>query len=126
MPADVHEVRQLAADLTRAGVLAPAKVRPVLQKGALNIKRDAQRRISGHPHFPGLPSAITYDTKTGVASAEAEIGYDKGRRQGPLGNIAEYGTRNNAPIPALGPALAAEAPRFEEQIAKIAAEGLGL
>jgi len=109
---DASEVARLAADLGQEALKQPEKARPVIQRGSLNIKRDAQRLSSGLSHAPHYPKAITYDTEIRRGEIVGEIGPDKDRVQGALGNILEYGTSKNAPIPHLGPALKAEEPRF--------------
>ena len=73
------------------------------------VRDDARGRIRGHKYLPAYPYSITYDVKVTAEGVEGEIGPDKGRAQGPLGNIIEYGTSKNAPIPHLGPALDANA-----------------
>lgn len=116
---DASDLSRLVADLGRVpGKVVPA-VRGVVEHGALNVKREAADLISGHPHAPAYPKSITYDVKAGLGSVEAEVGPDKGRRQGALGNILEYGTSKNAPIPHLGPSLEAEAPRFEKALGDV-------
>lgn len=117
----------LAADLDRAATISPDEVRKVTQKGALNIKKDAQRRSSGIAHAPTYPYTITYDTEQRGTRTEAEIGPDKDkqvgggphRTPGNLGAILEYGSINNSPRPHLGPALEAEAPRFERALSDL-------
>ncbi len=118
---DSSDARRLAAAFAEAARVAPEETRKVVQRGALNVKKDAQRRISGHPHLPHYPSSITYDTEQTATGAAAEIGPDKSKRQGPLGNIIEYGTPKNAPLPHLGPALQAEEPRFVKALEDLAA-----
>lgn len=73
------------------------------------VRDDARSRIRGHKYLPAYPYSITYDVKVTAEGVEGEIGPDKGKAQGPLGNIIEYGTSKNAPIPHLGPALDANA-----------------
>ncbi|MFD1309049.1 hypothetical protein [Streptomyces kaempferi] len=73
------------------------------------VRDDARNRIKGHKYLPAYPYSITYDVKVTAEGVEGEIGPDKGRAQGPLGNIIEYGTSKNAPLPHLGPALDANA-----------------
>jgi hypothetical protein len=107
-------------DLDEALAGALPKVREVVQKGALNIKRDAQRRVGGLAHAPSYPAAISYDTTVGAGGVYAEIGPDKGRRQGALGNLIEYGSVNNAPIPHIAPAVDEELPRFERAMEDLA------
>ena len=122
---DTSEVRKLASDLGTLPAKAVPEVRSVTQKGALNIKQDWQARWRGHPTFPALPSAISYDTKISAFMVEAEIGPDKGKRQGALGNIIEFGTPKNAPIPAGMPALNAELPKYEKALAEALTKLMG-
>lgn len=123
---DSGDARRLAAAFDQAVKVAPEETRKVVQRGAHNIKKDAQRRISGHPHLPHLPNAITYDSEQTARGAQAEIGPDKTRRQGPLGHIPEYGTVNNPPAPYLAPALDAEAPKFRQALEDAATKAIGL
>lgn len=117
---EYREVERLVKTFDEALTDTMPAVRAVVQKGALNIKTSARRRISGHPHAPAYPYSITYDTKAGPTSAEAEIGPEKGKRQGALGNILEYGTVKNAPIPHIRPAADEELPRFEKALGDLA------
>ena len=86
-----------------------ANARKAVQVTSRKVRDDARSRIAGHKYLPAYPYSITYDTKATADGIEGEIGPDKGRAQGPLGNIIEYGTSKNAPIPHLGPALDANA-----------------
>lgn len=115
----------LAAELEHAARVAPDEARKVVQKGALNIKKDWRRRWSGMAHLPRLPYAVTYDTTFSGQQAGAEIGPDKDRPQGALGNIPEFGTVNNAPIPGGAPALESERPRFERAMNDLPLIALG-
>ncbi|MFJ4738706.1 hypothetical protein [Streptomyces sp. NPDC088775] len=101
----VTGARETAAALLASIALMERNATTAVAVTAGKVKRSAAQRISGHAHLPAYPSSITYDVTHGPTGPEAEIGPDKGRRQGPLGNIVEYGTRNNAPLPHLGPAL---------------------
>lgn len=103
----------LVADLTREARIAPAEARKVVQKGCLNIKGDWRRRWSGFSHAPRLPYAIGFDTKILGGLIEGEVGPDKDKPQGALGNLLEYGSLNNSPIPGGAPSLLAEKPKFE-------------
>lgn len=122
---DSSEVRGVAEVFADASKVAPAEARKVVSKGALNIKNDARRRASGIAHAPAYPNSITYDTQQTATGASAEIGPDKSRRQGALGNVLEYGTVKNAPIPHHAPAAEAERPRFEKAMEDAAAKALG-
>lgn len=122
---DGHELAALTKDLERAAAIAPADAAKVVTKAALNVKTDARRRVSGLAHAPAYPRSIGFDqvhvTRT---QAYTEVGPDKDKTQGPLGNILEYGTTKNAPIPHLGPAAEAEEPRFAKAMDELAAKAL--
>jgi hypothetical protein len=109
----------LAADMLRAATEAIVATRAVVQKGALNIKTEAKANVlkSAPVHNAHAAQAITYDTTIGASTVDAEIGYDKDRNGGSLGNLLEYGSRKNSPHRDLGRALDAEDPRFEQAIA---------
>jgi hypothetical protein len=119
--ADMSEVNKLAADLVAASFATLPMAEKVLEVGAVKIKKASQRNIRAADkagRLPGYPSSITYDTGTSGAKVTAEIGPDKDRNQGPLGNVLEYGTSDTAPIPHLQPALEAEAPTVERLLAE--------
>lgn len=120
MAADASEVFKLAADLTRAGVVVAAGVKPVVAKGALNIKRDWQKGWSGIRHAPRLPQSISYETIAGIGGVEAEIGPATEVGQGFLGAVIHFGGANNAPRPTGVEALGREEPRFVSALAALA------
>lgn len=104
--------KEVAAALDKAASRSIKNVTAVVKKGANNIKEDAIKRVSGHPHIPRYPATITYDLTYGLGVIEAQIGPDKDRKTGALGNIIEFGTVKNAPLPHLTPAFREEEPRF--------------
>lgn len=118
---DPGEVKELREILARAAGAAPDEARKVVSKGLLNIKNDAKKRVSGLAHAPAYPRSITYDTGSSATAAWGEVGPDKAKRQGALGNLLEYGSVHNAPIPHIGPAADAELPRFEQAMTDMAA-----
>ena len=119
---DVSELRKLEVDLGAGAVAALEDVRKVVQLGALKIKRGMQSDATGHRYAPAFPSSITYDTKIGAAYVEAEIGPDKDRPQGALGNILYFGTANNGPVIGdLTAPLRREAPIVADFAAQVAA-----
>lgn len=123
---DMSEVRALEVDLLKAGLRVAMKVTPVVAKGAHNVTMDARRTISAQlsakSHAKHYPGSITYDLDFSGGVIGAEIGPDKDRKQGALGNLLEYGSANNAPRAHLGPALDSEAPKFEQAIADVAGD----
>jgi hypothetical protein len=112
MNVDDSQLTKLVIDLQRAGELAPELLKPVVVKGALNIKNEWRRRWSGLPHVPALPFAISYDVRLTRTGASAEIGPVHDRRQAPLATFLEYGSVKNPPRPGGAPALDAETPKF--------------
>jgi hypothetical protein len=123
---DRGDLDRLVAALDKAVYTAPAEVEKVVAKGALNIKNGARRRIGRPAHAPAYANSITYDIQQWGMGAIAEIGPDKGRRQGALGNLLEYGSVNNAPIPHIAPAAQEELPRFERAMEDLGEKLLGL
>jgi hypothetical protein len=118
------DVDRFILDLDKAVSKTPAEAEKVVAKGALNIKTGAQRRIGRPAHAPAYGSSITYDMRTGMSGPEAEIGPDKGRRQGALGNLLEYGSVNNAPIPHIRPSVDEELPKFEKAMSDLTEKAL--
>lgn len=114
------ETEALAADLALAPARLAVELAAVVSKGALNVKNDWRANASGLPHAPAYPASITYDIAKAPGRIEAEIGPDKNKRQGALGNLIEFGSANNPPHLDGARALAAEAPRFVEACAEAA------
>jgi len=122
-----HDLTAWTKDLEKAAAIAPAEAAKVVTKGAVNIKADARRRISGLAHAPAYPRSITFDpVHVNRTVATTEIGPDKGKRQGPLGNILEYGApgRNTPPHPHMSPAAEAEMPRFARAMEALAVKAI--
>lgn len=119
MSADVHQLRQLAADLAASADEVDDQVARVVARGALNVKngwRDNAAASAGR-HARHYPRSISYDMHRVPGGTLAEIGPDKNRLQGALGNLLEFGSVNNPPHNDGGRALAAEAPAFQAHIA---------
>lgn len=126
---DLSQVARLASDLAGAPARCIAAVTPVIKRGAYNIKKDAFWRVqsaisSGAGYAREYPYSISYDVHTAPTRVVAEIGPDKDRTQGALGNLIEYGSANNAPIPHLEPAFRAEVPRAEVKISRAALKAM--
>ncbi|MGH3627268.1 MAG: hypothetical protein ACRDRL_07495 [Sciscionella sp.] len=102
----------LAAELLGAGPRILVQGTALTSKGALNIKNDWRQSASGLKHAPLYPASISYDLIPSPMGIAAEIGPDKGRPQGALGNLIEYGSSHNPPHLDGARALAAEEPRF--------------
>jgi hypothetical protein len=118
------EFEALAAELAGAPERLAALVPPVVSKGALNIKNDWRANASGNAHAPHYPASITYDMDVRADAVEAEIGPDKDKKQGALGNILEFGTSKNPPHNDGGRALAVEEPKFIAACEAVAEQAL--
>lgn len=119
--ADVSEIQEMARILGRAAGAAPREAKQVVSRGLLNIKKGAKKRVEGLAHAPAYPRSITYDIGSSATAAWGEVGPDKDRRQGALGNLLEYGSVNNAPIPHIAPEADLEQPRFEKALEDLGA-----
>lgn len=118
MTADTRELFQLANAFERNVAQAGIDMTAVVTRGALNVKngwRDNAIASSGR-HARAYPYSVSYDVTRIPGGAQAEIGPDKGRKQGALGNLLEYGSSKNRPHNDGGRALLAEAPRFAAQV----------
>lgn len=113
---DVSEVYEFALGLDKSAADVERRMRPVVSRGALNIKRGLQEDASGHPRFPSFPASISYDTKSNRSEISAEIGPDKDKRQGALGNILYFGTSKNAATLDINGPLDREEPKFIQAI----------
>jgi hypothetical protein len=119
-------LREVEAALAGAPAALQVNVGKAVKVNALKIKQSAQSRIRGHAHLPQYPNSITYDITTSPTHAEAEIGPDKELGQGALGNLIEYGSRKNAPLPHMGPALDENADDLQRGIETALTQALGL
>lgn len=109
MDIDLSQFEELSASIGRASAAIVAAEALVVKKALTNIKEDTRDNISTHPTWAKLAPTVSFEQfgLTGV------VGYED-RGQGELAGIAEFGSARHAPHPALMPAAAAEAPRFEK------------
>jgi hypothetical protein len=111
---DVSDVYEFASGLDKGDV--QKTMRPVVKRGAQNIKNDLQKDAQGHPRFPAFPASIGYDIAYEPGEISAEIGPDKEKRQGALGNILYFGTSNNPAALDINGPLDREEPKFLQAI----------
>lgn len=124
---DLTELEALTEAITADSAVIEREGAAIVTRGALNIKngwRDNARSSAG-AHARLYPSSISYDVAEAPGVIEAEIGPDKGRVQGPLGNILEFGTSTQAGHNDGGQALDDEEPRFVAQIEALADRAAG-
>lgn len=126
MDFDTSDLARLSVDLGKVPGKAMAAVEAVSAKAALNVKNrmamDAETFVG--THAPYFHRAISYDRKLSIGSVEYEIGPDKQRRQGPLGNIFYFGTSQLPPVLSLLAPLEAEEPDYIKYLALAAAGAL--
>ncbi len=117
---DVSEVLVLARDLEAAGLKLAAGMRPVVSKGALNVKTQMRAEMGGSGSFGMIAPLISYDLRGNAVISEAEIG-PEARGAGYLENIAYFGGAHGGggTVPDPQGALDAEAPRFESALADL-------
>ena len=117
---DLREVRSLATALGKTSKEVEQEADRVLERGALGVKEamaaDAQRLTGYAKHFH---RSISYDRRNGVGRMSYEIGPDKDRRQGALGNLIYFGSKNNAPQLDIEAPLIEEEPKFLSEMAKM-------
>lgn len=121
---DFSDLDKLAADLGTVSRDTRKNVRKAVEVTARKVKDSWRDKLKGSSTLPGLPSAVSYDVKSASGAIEAEVGFDKGRRQGALGNVSEFGT------PSVGPrgfglaSLEEKQGDFEDGIGKALGETL--
>ncbi len=115
MGAKVTGLEELSDDLRKAVENAIPGAKKIAGKGALNVKKEAQRIIKAASHrgyLPHYPRSISYDVDAHGGVITAEIGPKAEKLQGGLGRLIENGSVNNSPIPHLDPALSLEENTF--------------
>lgn len=102
MSMQVEGLSELHGSFLLAEARITGETEKVIRKGALNVKTGMAEdaRVAAPRHAPYFPQSISYDITTTATEVEAEIGPDKDRlgRQGALGNLLAFGSRNNAPV----------------------------
>lgn len=115
---DFSELNKLAADFGEVSKEIGPFARKATEVTARKVRDSWRDNAKGMPHAPAFPYSITYDIKGGNgirgSQIDADIGPDKGRAQGALGNLIEYGSVNN---PAQGLGLGALLRNQEDFIA---------
>lgn len=118
---DMGEVRALATDLGKTSKGVEREADKILERGALGVKNamveDARSSHQGHAR--AFAGSISYDRRYRVGTMAYEIGPDKDRRQGALGNLLYFGSKNNAPTLDIEAGLIAEEPKLMSEMGKM-------
>lgn len=92
---DFSEISKLAADLGEVPGNAGPFIRSAVQFTATNVKKQAAKTVGeSATGWKPAAGAIDYDIKAEAgekSSLTAEVGYNKSKGAGPLGNLREYG-----------------------------------
>lgn len=119
---DFTELDQLSASLEKVPSTAGKYIRSAVEFTARRIDKDWETESKGLEHAPAFPYSITYDVSTftgfGASIIQADIGPDKDRNQGALGNLIEFGSINNPPQGLGHGALQRNEADFEQGLSK--------
>lgn len=123
---DFSELNKLAADLGTVAANAGPKLRSAIEYTSVEVKKGAQQKVGKRKHWRQAAAAIDYEIKAsasiGGSSITSEIGYDKDKPAGKLGNLVEFGAPNspNALTPGdeLRTALHEQEADFEKGLSK--------
>lgn len=129
---DFTEVMKLADDFDKVAVGLTKLIPKAVKASAQRIKNRSQAAVRGRRHFAQAAGAISYDLLGymgfGATAVDAEIGYDKTRRAGGLGNLIEYGAPNSgnqlSPGGELQAALEAEEDEFVIEVEAAVAKAM--
>ena len=119
---DTSEVQRLATNLGKVAGGAVKDVDAVFKKGAQNVKDEMQADARGSVHFKGMAGAISYDSAYRVGASRYEVGPDKDRKGGALGNIYYFGTSRGGGSGDIEKPIRSEAPRLESALLDLADE----
>lgn len=86
----MSELLALGVDFGRLADAAVSRARPVIERAALNIKRQMSAEMAASQAFHGTARSVSYDMRSLAGGIKAEIGPDKNRR-GSLANVAYFG-----------------------------------
>ena len=122
----MSDADRLANDLAAAPFKAVPLAAAVVKKAAQNVKDHMVNEARSNGTYKHFHRAISYDVRLGFGGIEAEIGPDKDRTQGALGNVLYFGTSKNAPVLDINSGLRAEEEAFAENLADAIERALGL
>ena len=116
---DVSEVTGFVDSVGRITASATRDVDAVVKKGAQNVKNEMVADARGSAHFKGMAGSISYDR---LSPGEYEVGPDKSRAGGALGNIYYFGTSRGGGSGDIDKPVQSETPRFEQALSALIAE----
>ena len=119
-------VASLERDLGKiSGDLIP-EINKVAKKGAQNLKDALNEQAKKSPHFRGMAGSVTYTPRIILGGFGYEVGPDKDRRGGALGNLFFFGGANGGGGTGdLDGALADEEPAFAKALDDAIGKAMG-
>lgn len=105
------ELRQFVINIGRVVDGAYDQVDAVIFKGAMNMKREMVADLSKSQHFKGAAGSITFEQHNTRDVIRRELGPDKSRPGGALGNIYYFGTSRGGGTGDIDKPLNSEEPR---------------
>lgn len=112
---------EFAKELIKAIRKVPGRTVGVVRKGSQNVRTQGRRNVrqTAPTHHAHAHRAIDYDVEARGVEVVGEIGYNKDKNGGPLGNLLEFGGGgdHSPPHRDLGRAVDAEADRFSNAMA---------
>ena len=125
MSGGVEGLREFAASIERVTEGAYDEVDAVMFKGAMNMKREMVADLSGSTHFKGAAGSITFEQHNTKNVIRRELGPDKSRPGGALGNIYYFGTSRGGGSGDIEKPINSEAPRLIGAIQDLVAKWAG-
>lgn len=116
-------INALITDLGKIPTALYKVTEATLEKGALDLKDQLNDNLAASEHFKGAAGSVTYDGKVSLGSIGFEVGPDKSRRGGALGNVAFFGTSRGGGTVDLDGAVRSIGTRTERFLG-LAVEGL--
>jgi hypothetical protein len=109
---DAKEALVVASNLGKIAGSALQEVDAIIKRGAQNVKNEMATDARGSQHFRGMAGSISYDSDYRIGEAAYEVGPDKSRPGGSLGNIYYFGTSRGGGTGDLEKPLRSEEPRL--------------
>lgn len=101
---DFSEVDRLVADIGEVADTIGPYANSAVNFTSVKIKKAAAKSVGKSPTWGAAAQAIDYDIKVhqafGVSTIQSEIGFDKEKTAGSLGNLREFGAPDspNGPL----------------------------
>ena len=92
---DFSELLKLRTDIESAPATLPRRMTQAVEVTSRKVKDSARKKVGKRKHFKAAAGAIDYELKNaqmfGSTLFDSEVGYDKDKPAGKLGNLVEYG-----------------------------------